>query len=50
LPELAHRNHHVLLGGEILHQKMELKNEADELAPPSRELIIVQLGNWLRLN
>jgi hypothetical protein len=31
LPELAHRNHHVFLRSEILHQKMELKNEADEL-------------------
>src|SRR5205823_2780153 len=32
LPKLAHRDHHVLLRGEVFHQKMELKNEADELA------------------
>src|SRR5438046_1095768 len=40
LPQFAHRNHHVLLCGEILHQKMELKNEADELAPLVRQLVI----------
>ena len=42
-PKLAHRDHHVLLRGEILHQKMELKNEADELAPFVRQLVIAQL-------
>src|SRR5258705_1242543 len=40
LPQFAHRNHHVLLRGESLHQKMELKNEADELAPLVRQLVI----------
>ena len=29
---------------------MELKNEANEPAPSPRELIIAQLGNWLRFD
>ena len=33
LAKLAHRDHHVFLRSEILHQKMELENEPDELAP-----------------
>src|SRR6266496_3093000 len=50
LPQFAHRNHHVLLRGEILHQKMELKNEADELAPLVRQLVIAQLSHRLRFD
>src|SRR5258705_2239943 len=50
LPQLAHRNHYVFLRSEILHQKMELENEADELAPLIRELVITQLGRWLRFD
>src|SRR5436305_5149110 len=49
-PKLAHRDHHVFLRGEILHQKMELKNEADELAAFIREFVIAQLGDWLRFD
>ena len=49
LPKLAHRDHHVLLRREILHQKMELKNEADELVPFMRQFVIAQLGHWLRI-
>src|SRR5207302_7247282 len=40
LPQLARRDHHVLLRSEILHQKMKLKNEADELAPSQRQFVI----------
>src|SRR5581483_2491602 len=50
LPQLAHRNHHVFLRCEILHQKVELENEADKLAPSESELVVAQLGNWLRFN
>src|SRR5882724_3584370 len=50
LPQFAHRNHHVLLRGEILHQKMELKNEANELAALVRQLVIAQLSHRLRFN
>src|SRR5438552_8585850 len=50
LPKLAHRDHHIFLCREILHQKMELKNEADELAPFMREFVIAQLGDWLGFN
>src|SRR5438094_9889969 len=48
LPQFAHRNHYVLLRSEILHQKMELKNEADELAALVRQLVIAQLRHRLR--
>src|SRR5438552_10399784 len=37
LPKFAHRDHYIFLCGEILHQKMELKNETDELAPLVRQ-------------
>ena len=40
LPELAHRNHYVLLCGEILHQKMELENESDQFVPAARKFLI----------
>src|SRR5437870_6406680 len=50
LPKLAHWNHHVLLRSEILHQKMELENEADELAALVRQLVIAQLRHRLRFN
>jgi hypothetical protein len=50
LPKLAHGDHHIFLRGEVFHQKMELKNEADELAPFIREFIIAQLGDWLRFD
>src|SRR5438093_4679086 len=49
-PKLAHRDHHVFLRGEILPQKMESKNEADELAAFIREFVIAQLGDWLRFD
>src|SRR5437899_4809066 len=50
LPKFAHRNHYVLLRSEILHQKMELKNEADELAALVRQLVIAQLRHRLRFD
>ena len=35
MAEPPHRHHHVLLGGEILHQEMELENETDQLVTPT---------------
>ena len=50
LPKLAHRDHHIFLRREILHQEMELKNEADEFASLMRQLIIAQVRNRLRFD
>ena len=33
LAKLTHRDHHIFLRSEVLHQEMELKDEADEFAP-----------------
>src|SRR5215211_3310803 len=44
LAKLTHGNHYIFLRGEVLHQKMELKDEADEFVPLLRELIVAQVG------
>src|SRR5262249_25024545 len=43
LAKLTHRDHHIFLRGEVLHQEMELKNEANELVPLLGELIVAQV-------
>ena len=40
LAELAHGDHYIFLGSEVLHQKMELKDKADKSAALLRELIV----------
>ena len=40
LAKLTHRDHHIFLRSEVLHQEMELKDEADEFVPLLRELIV----------
>ena len=35
---------------EILHQKMELKNEAEALVSFMREFVVAQLRHWLRFD
>src|ERR1700730_8024508 len=42
LPKPAHRDHHILDGGEIFHQEMELKDEADQLRSPPCELLVTK--------
>ena len=42
--EPAHRDHDVFLRGEILEQEMELEDEAEELVPFLRELIVGQVA------
>src|SRR5262249_25512214 len=45
LAELTHRDHYIFLRGEVLHQEMELKNEADEFVPLMCELVVGQVGH-----
>ena len=40
LAKFTHRDHHIFLRSEVLHQEMELKDEADEFVPLLRELIV----------
>src|SRR5262245_65510953 len=44
LAKLAHGDHHIFLRGEILHQEMELKDEADESVALLREIVVAQVG------
>src|SRR5215470_15712645 len=50
LAELAHRDHHVFLRSKILHQKMELENEPNELAPFICQLVIAEVRHRLRFD
>src|SRR6266508_1132860 len=46
----SHRDHHVFLLRENFHQKMKLKNEADEHAPLMCQLVIAQMRYRLRFD
>src|SRR3954471_22902475 len=43
--QAPHRDHDVFLGGEILEEKMKLKNKPQELVPFSVERVVVQVRN-----
>src|SRR5436190_18754632 len=45
LTKLTHWDHHIFLRSEVLHQEMELKDEADEFVPLLRELIVAEMGH-----
>ena len=49
-PRVAHRDHDVFLRREILHQKMKLKNEADEFVALMRKLVIGQIRDRFRFD
>src|SRR3712207_584754 len=48
-PEPAHRDHDVLLRGEILEQEMKLEDETEQLIAPPREDFIRQVRDALAL-
>src|SRR5215469_4924022 len=43
LAKFTHGDHHIFLRGEVLHQEMELKDEADEFVSLLREFIVAQV-------
>src|ERR1044072_4098955 len=45
LAKFTHGYHDIFLRGEVLHQEMELKDEADELVALLRKLVIAQVGH-----
>ena len=47
--EPPHRNHDVFLCGEILHQKVELKDESEQLVALARKNVIRQAGKRLQI-
>ena len=48
LAEATHWNHDILLRGEILHEEVKLKNEADEFITLAGKLVIPQMRDRLR--
>ena len=42
--EPSHRDHDVFLGGEILHEKVELEDESEQLVALPRKIVIRQVG------
>src|SRR3954466_1834877 len=50
LAQLAHRDHHVLDRGEVLHQKVKLKDESDEFIATTGQLFVGKMRHRLGID